>query len=56
MAPINKTGHFQTEFVGMGVEVMKDENRFPRQVGVLQFWRRCKNSCSKSEGRVLAMP
>ena len=33
---INKAGHFQSDLMGMGVEV-KDESRFPGQVGLLQF-------------------
>jgi cytochrome P460 len=36
---INHHGHFQTDStMGIGVEV-KDEKRFPGQVGVFQFWR-----------------
>ena len=33
---INKTGHFQTEFVGIGVEV-KDESRFPEKWAYFNF-------------------
>jgi hypothetical protein len=33
---INKTGHFQTEFAGMGVEV-KDESRFPEKWAYFNF-------------------
>ena len=33
---INKTGHFQTELVGMGVEV-KDEGRFPEKWAYFKF-------------------
>ena len=33
---INKTGHFQTDFAGMGVEV-KDESRFPEKWAYFNF-------------------
>jgi Cytochrome P460 len=33
---INKTGHFQTQFAGIGVEV-KDENRFPEKWAYFNF-------------------
>jgi hypothetical protein len=33
---INKTGHFQTDFMGMGVEV-KDESRFPEKWAYFNF-------------------
>lgn len=33
---INKAGHFQTQFVGIGVEV-KDENRFPEKWAYFNF-------------------
>jgi len=33
---INKTGHFQTDFMGMGVEV-KDESRFPDKWAYFNF-------------------
>lgn len=52
---INKTGHFQTDLMGMGVEV-KDESRFPEKWCVLQLWARYKNSWSRSESGMLALP
>jgi hypothetical protein len=40
---INKTGHFQTDFAGMGVEV-KDESRFPEKWAYFNFGRDTKTA------------
>jgi cytochrome P460 len=40
---INKTGHFQTDFMGMGVEV-KDESRFPEKWAYFNFGEDGKSS------------
>jgi hypothetical protein len=40
---INKTGHFQTDFMGMGVEV-KDESRFPEKWAYFNFGEEGKSA------------
>ncbi|OLD19378.1 MAG: hypothetical protein AUI85_03040 [Acidobacteriales bacterium 13_1_40CM_3_55_5] len=40
---INKTGHFQTDFMGMGVEV-KDETRFPEKWAYFNFGEDSKSA------------
>lgn len=42
---INKTGHFQTDLMGMGVEV-KDENRFPDKWAYFNFGADTKSAAA----------
>ncbi len=45
---INKTGHFQTDFAGMGVEV-KDESRFPEKWAYFNFDADTKSAKANSK-------
>jgi hypothetical protein len=45
---INKTGHFQTSLVGMGVEV-KDESRFPEKWAYFNFGADTKTAAANSK-------
>jgi cytochrome c553 len=45
---INKTGHFQTDLAGMGVEV-KDESRFPEKWAYFSFSADAKTAAAKPQ-------
>lgn len=45
---INKAGHFQTQFVGIGVEV-KDENRFPEKWAYFNFGADTKTAAANAK-------
>ena len=51
---INKAGHFQSDWMGMGVEV-KDESRFPDKWAYFNFDESSKSAQANPEGGLLAV-